>query len=168
MLNKNLTMAQGLRKNIKVSNIVHAESYLTLHYRIRLDSGEGKGQVFIETFGNKPATLLMGSGQWLPGLEEPLIGLKEGDLLTYHVVASQAYGERNPDLLIYLTKQMLAEHAGEEAQFDSDDMVEFTAPDGSKYSGLFKRWDGDKALFDFNHPLSGLDLKVDVEILGVM
>ena len=44
----------------------------------------------------------------------------------------------------------------------------FAAPDGSKYSGVFKRWDGDRALFDFNHPLSGVDLKVDVEILGVM
>lgn len=161
-------MAQGLRKKTKVSNIVHAESYLTLHYRISLDSGEGKGQVFIETFGSNPATLLMGSGQWLQGLEAPLIGLKEGDLLTYHVAASQAYGERNPDLLIYLTRQMLIEHAGEDVEFDADDMIEFTAPDGSKYSGLFKRWDGDSALFDFNHPLSGIDIKVDVEILGVM
>lgn len=161
-------MAHGLRENSKVSNIVHADSYITLHYRISLDSGEGRGQVFIETFGSNPATLQMGSGQWLAGLEEPLIGLKEGDLLTYHVVASRAYGDRNPDLLIYLTKQMLIEHAGEETEFDTDDMVEFAAPDGSKYSGVFKRWDGDQALFDFNHPLSGLDLRVDVEILGVM
>ena len=161
-------MAQSLRKKIKVSNIVHAESYLTLHYRISLDSGEGKGQVFIETFDGNPATLLMGSGQWLPALEEPLIGRKEGDVISYHVVASQAYGERNPDLLIYLTKAMLAEHAGEDTQFDAEDMVEFAAPDGSKYSGVFKRWDGDRALFDFNHPLSGVDLKDQLNILKKM
>lgn len=161
-------MGQGLREKTKVSNIVHAESYVTLHYRISIDSGEGRGQVFIETFDTNPATLLMGSGQWLAGLEEPLIGLKEGDLLTYHVVASHAYGERNPDLLIYLTKQMLVEHAGVGSEFETDEVVEFAAPNGSKYSGVFKGWEGDKALFDFNHPLSGLDLKVDVEILGVM
>lgn len=151
-----------------MSNIVHAESYVTLHYRISIDSGEGRGQVFIETFDRNPATLQMGSGQWLSGLEEPLIGLKEGDLLTYHVVASQAYGQYNPELRIYISKQMLDQHAGEDTEFDRDDMVEFAAPDGSKYSGVFKHWEGDKALFDFNHPLSGLDLKVDVEILGVM
>lgn len=161
-------MAQGLREKTKVSNIVHAESYVTLHYRISIDSGEGRGQVFIETFNSNPATLQMGSGQWLASLEQPLIGLKEGDLLTFHVVASQAYGDRNPDLLIYLTKQMLIEHSGEDIDFSVDDVVEFAAPNGSKYSGVFKQWEGDKALFDFNHPLSGLDLKVDVEILGVM
>ncbi|NLA51864.1 MAG: peptidylprolyl isomerase [Alcaligenaceae bacterium] len=161
-------MAQGLREKIKVSNIVHAKSYVTLHYRISIDSGEGRGQVFIETFSSNPATLQMGAGQWLANLEQPLIGLKEGDLLTFHVVASQAYGDRNPDLLIYLTREMLIEHAGEEVDFNADDVVEFAAPNGSKYSGVFKHWEGEKALFDFNHPLSGLDLKVDVEILGVI
>ena len=161
-------MAHGLREKTKVSNIVHPESYITLHYRISIDSGEGRGKVFIETFDSNPATLQMGSGQWLPGLEAPLVGLSEGDLLTFHVVASHAYGDRNPDLLIHLTKQMLIEHAGEDAEFNAEDVIEFAAPNGSKYSGVFRQWDGDKALFDFNHPLSGLDLKVDVEILGVM
>lgn len=161
-------MAQSRRKKTKVSKIVHADSYLTLHYRISLDSGKGKGQVFIDTFDSNPATLLMGSGQWLAGLEAPLVGAAEGDRLTYHVAASQAYGERNPDLLIYVSKQMLDEHAGEDVEFEAEDMVEFAAPDGSKYSGVFKGWDGDSALFDFNHPLSGIDIKVDVEILGVM
>lgn len=151
-----------------MSNIVHADSYLTLHYRISLDSGKGKGQVFIDTFDAKPATLLLGSGQWLPGLEAPLIGLKDGDSLTYHVAAAEAYGERNSDLLIHVSKQLLDQHAGADADFEVEDMLEFMAPDGSKYAGVFMGWDGDSALIDFNHPLSGIDIKVDVEILGVM
>lgn len=161
-------MAQKRREKPKVSNFVHAESYVTLHYRISIDSGEAKGQVFIETFDTKPATLLMGTGQWMPSLEAPLVGLKEGDSLSYHLAASQAYGEPNPDLLLHVTKQVLLDDAARSDNLSEGEVVEFTAPDGTKYSGVFKRWDGERALFDFNHPLSGVDLKVDVKILGVM
>lgn len=151
-----------------MSKIVQSGSYLTLHYRITIASGSAEGHVFIETFGAQPATLMVGSGQWSEGLERPLLGLEVGAERSYHVPAAQGFGEYNEDLLIYVSKAMLDAHAGEDEQFEADDMVSFTAPDGGQYSGVFKRWDGDKALFDFNHPLSGVDLRVDVQIIEVM
>ncbi len=155
-------------KSEKVNHIVHANSYLTLHYRITLASGPGAGSVFMDTFTGNPATLLMGSNQWLPAMEEPLLGKQEGDAFSFTLTALQAYGEKNPELLQRVTKKMLAEHAGENTTFESGDMVEFTAPNGGRYSGVFKEWGDTWALFDFNHPLAGLDLKVDVSLLGVM
>lgn len=151
-----------------LDKIVHPNAYLTLNYRISLDSGEGKGSVFIDTFNGKPATLQMGMGQWPESLEAPLLGRSEGESFTYYLKAADAFGERNPDLIQAVTKKMLAENAGENATFEENDLVEFTAPNGGKFSGLFKRFEGDKAIFDFNHPLAGVDLKIDVAIIGVL
>lgn len=154
--------------NSPMNRIVHPNSYLTLNYRITLDSGEGKGSVFIDTFTGKPATLQMGMGQWPESLEKPLLGHSEGEQFTYHLSAADAFGERNPELIQAVTKKMLAENAGENATFEENDLVEFTAPNGGKFSGIFKRFEGDNAIFDFNHPLAGVDLKIDVDIIGVL
>lgn len=147
---------------------VGSDSYLTLHYRIVIESGPGAGSVFIDTFDGKPATLQMGVGQWAPGLEQALLGRPEGDCFSVELSAGQAYGERNPDLIQRISHEMLSRHAGEDEQFEPGDMVSFTAPNGGQYSGVLVQIDGDGAVFDFNHPLAGLDLRVDVDLLGVL
>ncbi len=148
--------------------IVHADSYLTLHYRITLMSGPGTGSVFIDTFTGKPGTLQLNTGQWSPSMETPLLGHAEGESFSYELPAQAAYGERNPELLQRVTRQMLARDAGADATFEPGDMVEFTAPNGGRYSGIFREWNDDTALFDFNHPLAGVDLRIDVKLLGVL
>ena len=48
------------------------------------------------------------------------------------------------------------------------DVVTFRAPNGGQYSGIFKQWGDGWALFDFNHPLAGTALRLDVTLLGVL
>jgi len=147
---------------------VHPNAYLTLHYRITLNSGAGKGSVFADTYSGRPATLQLGRGQWAEAMEAPLIGRAEGEAFSFDVPARQAYGARNPELLQKVTRAMLAEHGGADTRFQTGDVVEFTAPDGTLYCGVLKTLEDDWALFDFNHPLAGADLRLDVSILGVL
>ena len=147
---------------------VREDSYLTLHYRIVIESGLGAGSVFIDTFDGRPATLQLGVGQWAPGMEQALIGRTEGDCFSLQLEADQAYGDRNPELVQRISRQMLNEHAGEDADFEAGDMVSFTAPNGGQYSGVFKEMDDTGAVFDFNHPLAGRQLRIDIDLLGVI
>lgn len=147
---------------------VQVDSYLTLHYRIELTSGPAAGTVFVDTFTGRPATLQMGSGQWAPGMEAALLGREDGTRFAQDLPAVQAYGERNPDLLQRVTRDMLAQNAAPDAQFQPGDMVEFAAPDGTRYSGVLKELGDTSALFDFNHPLAGADLRIEVALLGVL
>jgi FKBP-type peptidyl-prolyl cis-trans isomerase SlpA len=147
---------------------VREDSYLTLHYRIVIESGAGAGSVFIDTFDGRPATLQMGMGQWAPGMEQALLGRLEGDCFSIHLPADQAYGDRNPDLVQRVSRQMLTEHAGEDVEFVPGDLVSFTAPNGGQYSGVLKEIDDQGALFDFNHPLAGRELRIDIDLLGVI
>ena len=45
-------------------------SYLTLNYRLILPNGDD----YINTFVDRPATVLMGSGQFAPCFEQALLG----------------------------------------------------------------------------------------------
>lgn len=148
--------------------MVRPDSYLTLHYRIDLLSGPAAGSTFANTFDGKPATLQMGMGQWAPGMEAALLDRQEGDRFSIQLSAADAYGDRNSELVQWVTRAALQAHAGPGMEFEPGDMVEFPAPNGSRYSGVLKQIDGDKALFDFNHPLAGADLRIDVYLLGVL
>jgi FKBP-type peptidyl-prolyl cis-trans isomerase SlpA len=151
-----------------VNILVQPDSYLTLHYRIVLVSGPAEGSVFANTFDGRPGTLQMGMGQWAPGMENALVGQAEGSVFSVTLAAADAYGDRNPELLQRVSRKMLAENAGAETSFDPGDMVEFAAPNGGRYSGVLKEINADWALFDFNHPLAGADLRIDVDIIGVL
>lgn len=150
-----------------VNAFVRPDSYLTLHYRIELASGPAAGSVFADTFTGKPATLQMGMGQWAPGLEEALLGRAEGERFTFEVPAAQAYGDRNPELVQWVSREMLAAEAAG-ANLTPGEIIEFTAPNGLRYAGVLKQFDGGRALLDFNHPLAGIDLRVEVSLLGVL
>jgi FKBP-type peptidyl-prolyl cis-trans isomerase SlpA len=141
---------------------------LTLHYRIMLASGPAQGSVFTDTFQGRPATLQLGTGQWAPGIEACLLGQAEGSWVSLELSAAQAYGDRNPELIQRLSRRLLDESAGTDVTFVPGDLVEFAAPHGGRYAGVLKALDVDSALFDFNHPLAGADLRVDVAILGVL
>ena len=109
----------------------------------------------------------MGMGQWAPGLEDALLGRAEGERFSFDVPAAQAYGDRNPELVQWVSRSMLeAEAAG--AKLTPGEIIEFTAPNGLRYSGVLKEYEGERALFDFNHPLAGTDLRVEVSLLGVL
>ena len=148
--------------------VVGPDSYLTLHYRIELTTGPAAGSIFADTFASRPATLQLGMGQWAPPMEQALLGREEGTQFSIELPAAQAYGERNPELIQRVTNAMLEANTEPGTVFELGDIVEFFAPNGGRYSGILKERGDGWALFDFNHPLAGADLRIDVSLLGVL
>ncbi len=143
---------------------VTASSFLTLNYRIALPEG---GDV-VNTFEDKPATLMMGTGQFAPTLEQALLGMKLGERKTFTLDPETAFGVKNPDLIRKISLQTLRENSSPEEDYLPGDMIEFNAPNGATYSGTLLAIDGDSATFDFNHPLSGKTILLEAEIIGIL
>ena len=55
-----------------------------------------------------------------------------------------------------------------ESEIEPMSIMEFTAPDGSRYQGLVREVDDEIAVIDFNHPLAGKSIRLDVEIIGIL
>jgi len=144
---------------------VKADSYLTLHYRLSLAE---TGDDVVSTFGGNPATLQLGLGQMAEPLERCLIGLTEGARAVFELGPGEAFGVRNPQLLQRVSRAMLAKHGETGTGYEPGDLVEFPAPGGGRFAGVLKEIDERWALFDFNHPLAGQPVRLEVEILGVL
>ena len=146
---------------------VESGSFLTLHYRMAGPDGVD----IINTFGGKPATLSLGTGQLSPAIEQRLLGLPEGTRTTFELPAGIAFGERNPDLLQTVARKLLNELGDPNEQYKAGDVVQFPTPDGAgQYAGsvIQVKTAGDAVQFDFNHPLAGHPVSFEVHIIGVL
>ena len=147
---------------------IQAHSFLTLHYRLAGPAGD-----VINTFGGKPATLTLGSGELSPPVETCLMGLAEGARAIFALPAGAAFGDRNPAMLQWLARQVLAEMGEAGAQYQVGDVVQFPTPDAQgQFAGAVRdlRQDqrGEAVLFDFNHPLAGQPVTFEVQLIGVL
>ena len=146
-------------------NRVQPGSFLTLHYRLRGPDGES----FVDTFGQQPATLSLGTGQLAPAMEQRLLGLPEGSRESFSLAAGEAFGERNPELLQRVRRSLLDEHGDADQDYRVGDVVSFPTPDGQgSFAGVLREVEGDTLVFDFNHPLAGRPVTFDVELIGVL
>lgn len=145
--------------------IVQPGSFLTLHYRLAGPAGD-----VINTFNDKPATLSVGTGELSPALEERLIGLPEGTRTTFALASGEAFGERNPDMQQWVAKKLLDELGDPHEEYTLGDVVQFPTPDGQgEYAGVVLEVRGDGAVrFDFSHPLAGVPVTFEVQIIGVL
>jgi len=131
----------------------------TLHYTLKDD----KGALIESSVGNEPLTYIHGIGNLIPGLEDKLEGKQAGDKLSVLVPAEDAYGERDEELIEEVEK----------AEFDSGEDLEvgkefqYDDEDGNVFHVRIVEIKGDKIVVDGNHPLAGMNLSFDVEVIGV-
>jgi FKBP-type peptidyl-prolyl cis-trans isomerase SlpA len=139
-------------------------SFLTLHYRL----AGPDGAAVIDTFAGPPATLSLGTGELAPAMEARLIGLPEGARRSFELDAGEAFGARNPEMLQRVKLSLLHELGDADASYRVGDVVQFPAPHGQgTYAGVVREVGDEWLLFDFNHPLAGHPVRLDVHVIGV-
>jgi FKBP-type peptidyl-prolyl cis-trans isomerase SlpA len=143
---------------------IQTGSFLTLHYRLAGPQGD-----IINTFEGQPATLTLGVSELSPAMEQRLLGLEEGARVTFELPAGEAFGERNPDMLQWVSRRLLKEFGDPDENYQVGDVVQFPAPNGQgSYAGAVQQAREDAVLFDFNHPLAGQPVTFEVHVIGVL
>ena len=139
-------------------------SYLTLNYRLTFPSGAD----YINTFVDRPATVLMGSGQFAPCFEKVLLGLEVGERRSALLAPEESFGERKEELVQWVSLQALKEGRDDDVEFNPGDVIEFNAPSGAQYAGVLQSINEEGAWFDFNHPLAGVAVNFEAQIVAIM
>lgn len=142
-----------------MTQIVQPDSLLTLHYRISLDNG----QPLISTFESQPATMQLGHGDIAPALERCLAGITVGERHNFLLEPENAFGVHREDLI----EKVRLEDFPADAEVAPMVIMEFTAPDGTRYPGLIREVLDTHAVIDFNHPLAGKVIRFEVEVIGI-
>ncbi len=129
-----------------------------MHYKLTSTEGE----VLDSSEGREPLAYLHGHGNIIPGLEKALDGKSAGEQITATVPAAEAYGEHNPGLITQADRSQFPEGV----ELSPGMQFQAQTPQGNRIATI-TGIEGDKVQVDANHPLAGMDLQFDVEIVDI-
>jgi FKBP-type peptidyl-prolyl cis-trans isomerase SlyD len=132
------------------------DTVVSIDYTLTNDDGE----VLDQSESGEPLSYIHGSGQIIPGLESALVGKKAGDAFTIRVLAAEAYGEHDPELVVSAEKNQFGGGEPEvgmrvQADDEGEEVLTVTAVDG------------DVVTLDGNHPLAGVPLTFEIKVVSV-
>lgn len=134
------------------------EKAVSIHFKLKNPEGE----LLDSSEADSPLEYIHGYGDIVPGLEQALLGKSAGDRVQVVVSPAEGYGERDDDKLQTVPRE----------DFDADANIE----PGMRFQAESDEGDvivtvtevhGDEVTIDANHPLAGLTLHFDVEVVGV-
>jgi len=132
---------------------------VSMHYTLTNNDGE----VLDSSEGADPLVYLHGAGNIIPGLEKALIGKTAGASVQAKIAPAEAYGEVEPQLVETVPV----------SAFEGVDKIEpgmaFQAQgsDGSVRRIVVTAVSDEEVTVDGNHPLAGVELNFDVQIVEV-
>ncbi len=131
----------------------------SIHYTLTNNAGE----VLDSSEGGEPLSYLHGAGNIIPGLEQALVGKTSGAELQVSVAPAEAYGEVQPELVQVVP---VAAFQGVE---NIEPGMAFQAQDsqGNARRVVVKHVEGEEVTVDANHPLAGVELNFDVQVVAV-
>lgn len=134
-------------------------SVVTMDYTLKDD----QGTVLDSSVGYEPLEYLQGYDNIIPGLEKQLDGKVAGDKLTVTVKPEEGYGQFNQELIITVPKTSFQEMS----EMAVGMQVEMINSEDEPMVMTIKSINEEDVTLDANHPLAGMNLNFEVEIVAV-
>lgn len=118
------------------------------------DSSEAHGE---------PLEFEVGTGQIIPGFEEAIMGMEEGEEKEFRLEPSEAYGEHNPQLV----KAVPRDKMPLDEEPETGMMLLTELPNGAKIPAVITDLTKEEVTIDLNHPLAGKTLTFEIKVIGI-
>lgn len=140
-------------------------SLISLNFSLALSSGD----LIDSNFEQPAASFRLGDGSMLPGFEQALLGLRQGDEIETTLDAEHAFGEINPAnrhrFPIAKFKNLLEDDL---IPTEVGAVVSFKDAGGFDLPGVIAELSESMVVVDFNHPLAGKDIVFKARINSVI
>jgi FKBP-type peptidyl-prolyl cis-trans isomerase SlyD len=138
---------------------IQNDHVVEINYTLKGDNGE-----VIDTSEEMgPLAFIQGKNNIIPGLESEIEGKKLGDTFNVKIEPEQAYGERNESMIQSVPKSQFGENADKVKVGDKFQVQTEEHPMVVKVIEVKEN----EVTLDANHPMAGLTLHFDVEIISV-
>lgn len=134
-----------------------SKKVITFHYTLK----DPSGRLLDTSAGGEPILFLEGAGQIIEGLEAELLDLPVGTKKKIHVPAAGAYGDRDESQIQRVPRSAIPI----EGELNIGDQFQ-TGEDRFSPVVTVAAIEDDHVLLDANHPLAGVDLTFDIEIIA--
>lgn len=129
-----------------------------VHYRGTLDDGSE----FDNSAGREPIEVTIGNGQVIPGFENALMGMAEGDTKSVTLAPEDAYGPTNPDLVHVVERDRIPD----EVDLAVGAVLQAADANGNQIRLQVVEFSDDNVTLDANHPLAGKALTFELQLVG--
>jgi FKBP-type peptidyl-prolyl cis-trans isomerase SlpA len=115
----------------------------------------------VDSTGDNAASFVVGDGSLLPGFEQAMFGMVEGQASSFEI--EDGFGEHNEDNVQRMPRTQFAS----DMKLAEGLIVSFADQQKTELPGVVTNVSELIVEVDFNHPLAGKKLIFDVEIIGV-
>jgi peptidylprolyl isomerase len=140
--------------------VAESGSYVKIQFSISLEDGSVVGVPGEKT----PLKFKLGDGKLLPALEAGVVGMKEKEIRKIKVLPEQGYGEYNKELVLRVERKNFPH----DMKLVVGRTVQYQNRDGERVNFVVNALDEKTVTIDGNHPLAGLELQYEVELLEVV
>lgn len=138
--------------------LIATDKVATIHFTIT----DEKGLVQDSTEGQPPYSFIGSLDQMFPAVEEKLAGMEVGSKATLSLEPAEAYGEYDEDYVKVTDRAHFPD--GVELK---EGMTFLTQQEDEEVPVTIKKVDEAEVTIDFNHPMAGQKLKIDLELLEI-
>lgn len=131
-----------------------------VHYTGKLEDGT----VFDSSLEGEPLEFTIGSGEIIPGFEDEIIGMEEGEKKTFTIPTDKAYGPHREELMLTVGRDEFPP----DIQPSEGQQLQLRQPDGRVFYVVVIEVNEKTVTLDANHPLAGKDLTFDVELVEIL
>jgi FKBP-type peptidyl-prolyl cis-trans isomerase 2 len=131
-----------------------------VHYHGKLTNGE----TFDSSEGRAPLEFEVGSGMVIKGFDEGVAGMKVGDKKTLNIPFDEAYGPKNPEMIIEFPKEKFPT----DMELEVGTPLVMTGGSGEQFQVVISQVKESSVMLDANHPLAGQDLVFDIELVEIV
>ncbi len=132
---------------------------IKVHYHGKLTSGE----TFDSSAGREPLEFEVGSGMVIKGFDDGVTGMTVGEKKTVNIPFDDAYGSRNPDMIIEMPKDRFPK----DMEIELGMSLGMSDENRQQFQVTIVEIKEDVVLLDANHPLAGEDLIFDLELVEI-
>lgn len=139
---------------------VKAKDKVKVHYKGSLRDGT----VFDSSEKRQPLEFVIGQGMVIPGFENGIIGMSEGDIKTISIEPEDAYGAYRDDLVGVIDRS----HIPDDINLETGMMLQVRSPEGGVTNVTVSRITDTDVTLDMNHPLAGKELLFEVTLVQIL
>lgn len=122
------------------------------------------GTQFESSYSKSPLVFKIGQSAIIPGLENAVVGMFQGEKKSVYVASNDGYGERNDSLVWKVKREMLPTDVEPEV----GQVLESLQDDGRHVQVIITDFSDTTVTLDGNHPLAGHDVVFDLELVEIL
>lgn len=131
-----------------------------VHYTGTFDDGT----IFDSSAEREPLQFTIGSGQVIPGFDNAVLNMTLGEKKKVNIPADQAYGPRAEELVAEIGRDRLPA----DLEVEIGQQLQVGLADGGQTVVLIVDLNDETVTLDANHPMAGMDLNFELELIEIV